>query len=118
MPWSISDVADTQYDYTQPWSSMFLGQSADVFKQDPRQHQLMSQAQVTADRATPQDFIRASMTAGMPRDAGPSRPQPTIGSVLDGSALQPSRLYDHAPTDFSGSPASIEASPRNTLSIG
>lgn len=107
MPWSI---ADTQYDYTQPWSSVFLAQSSDVFHQDPRQVKLMNQAVMTANPATPEDLIRANMTAGMPVDAGPARPQPTIESVLDGSALQPPRLYDRAPTDFSGTPAGMEAS--------
>lgn len=116
MPWSISDAADTRYDYTQPWSSKFLGQSEDVFKQDGRQQKLMAQAELTASRATPGDLIREGMTAGLPADAGPARPQPGISSVLDGSALQPNHLYDRAPTDFSGTVAGIEASSRNSIS--
>lgn len=108
MPWSI---ADTEYDNTHPWDSMFNGVPlSDVFAQDPRQQRLMSQAVMTMNPATPGDFIRANMTAGIPADAGPARPQPTIESVLDGSALQPNRLYDRPPTDFSGTPAGMEAS--------
>lgn len=97
---------------------MFLGQSADVFRQDPRQQALVSQAVMTANPDTPEDFIRENMTAGLPRDAGPARPQPTIDAVLDGSALQPNQMYDRAPTDFSGTVAGVEASSRNSISIG
>lgn len=108
MPWSI---ADTQYDNSHPWDSMFNGMPlTDVFKQDPMQQKLMGQAITTANPETPEDFIRANMTAGLPADAGPARPQPTIDSVLDGSALYPSRLYDRAPTDFSGTPAGMGSS--------
>lgn len=116
MPWSI---ADTEYDNTHPWDSMFNGaQSSDVFRQDPRQVKLMSQAVMTADPNTPEDFIRENMTAGTPVDAGPARPQPTIEGILSGADLQPNRLYDRPPTDFSGTPAGIEASSRNNISIG
>lgn len=111
MPWSISQSeADTRYDYTQPWSSLFLGQSADVFKQDPRQQKLVMQAVQTADRNTPEAFIRDNMTAGLPVDVGPARPQPTIEGILSGTDLQPNRLYDRAPTDFSGTPAGMSGS--------
>lgn len=120
MPWSISDVADTDYaPGAHPWDSLYNGlPSGDVFKQDARQQRLMTQAAQTASPALPEDVIRQSMTAGPPADAGPARPQPTIESVLDGSALQPAHLYDRAPTDFSDSPASVEASSRNNISIG
>jgi hypothetical protein len=94
MPWSI---ADTDYDNTHPWDSMFNGVPlSDDLQQDPRQQKLMTQAIQTANPATPEAFIRECMTAGTPADAGPARPQPTIESVLDGSALQPNRLYDPA----------------------
>ena len=115
MPYTV-DQADARYDHTQPWSSMFLP-SSDVFRQDPRQVALMSQAIQTANPDMPEDVIRMSMTAGPPVDVGPARPQPTIDSVLDGSALQPGHLYDRAPTDFSGSPASTDASSRNSISV-
>lgn len=118
MPWSI-EQADGRYDAgLHPWDSLFNGMPlTDVFKQDPMQQKLISQAIVTMNPATPEDFIRENMTAGLPADAGQARPQPTIESVLDGSALTPNRLYDRAPTDFSGSPASMEASSRNSMSV-
>ena len=109
MPWSIQQ-ADGAYDNTHPWDSMFNGMPLSDFQQDPRQQRLMVQAIQTASPNTPEALIRDNMTAGTPADAGPARPQPTIQSVLDGSALQPNRLYDRAPTDFSGTPAGISAS--------
>jgi hypothetical protein len=116
MPWSI---ADTDYDNTHPWDSMYNGMpSSDVYKQDPLQQRLMSQAAMTADMGTPADVIRVNMTAGLPADAGPARPEPTIDGVLSGADLQTQHLYDRAPTDFSGTPAGIEASSRNNISIG
>lgn len=115
MPYTVNE-ADARYDHTQPWSSMFLP-SSDVFRQDPRQVALMSQAIQTANPDMPEEVIRQSMTVGPPADVGPARPQPTIGSVLDGSALQPGHLYDRSPTDFSGTPAGVEASPRNSISV-
>lgn len=115
MPWSI---ADTQYDMTHPWDSMFNNpESGSVIKQSPYEQKLMAQAEMTASPATPEALIRAAMTAPPPADAGAARPQPTIESVLDGSALEPQRLYDRAPTDFSGTPAGTEASPRNSISF-
>lgn len=118
MPWSITQSgADTRYDYTQPWSSMFTGQSADVFRQDPRQRQLVMQAAQTGQLGFPDEIIRESMTAGPPVDFGPARPQPTIESVLDGSALQPTNLYDRPMNDFSGTPAGMEASSRNSFQV-
>jgi hypothetical protein len=115
MPWSI---ADTQYDNTHPWDSFYNGvPMSRVLQQDPRQQQLMNQAVATANPALPAEVIRESMTAGPPADAGPARPQPTIDTILDGSALQPGHLYDRAPTDFSGTPAGIEASSRPGISV-
>lgn len=114
MPWSIT--ADARYDNTHPWDSFYNGVPLDdVLKQDPRQHQLMAQAVATANPGYPAEMIREYMTAGPPVDAGPARPQPTIETVLNGSALQASHLYDRAPTDFSGTPAGIEASSRPSL---
>lgn len=64
MPWSI---ADTQYDNTHPWDSLYNGlQLTDVFKQDPYQQKLMAQAIQTANPATPEAFIRECMTNRTP----------------------------------------------------
>lgn len=119
MPWSISQ-ADTRYDAGQhPWDSLFNGLTSNgAFKPSPREQQLMDVARMTTDPATPDAAIRANMTAGPPADAGFAPPQPTIEGVLDGSALQAPHLYDRSPTDFSGTVAGIEASSRNTISIG
>lgn len=108
MPWSI---ADSIYDGTHTWQNANdRVEFEHAFKQDPRQQKLMAQAEATADPGYPEAMIREYMTAGAPADAGPARPQPTIESVLSGEALQPNRLYDRAPTDFSGTPAGMEAS--------
>lgn len=119
MPWSVSDVAETQYDNSHPWDSMYNGlPSADVYRLDPVQQRLVAQARMTADPATPEDVIRANMTAGIPADAGPVRPQPTIETVLSGAALRPPHLYDRPPTSFGATTPAAEASPRNHISIG
>lgn len=116
MPWSI---ADTVYDARQhPWDSISNGPPGNPLKQTPYELKLMAQAVQTADPATPEALIRQYMTAGPPADVGPAPPPPTIETVLDGSALQPRHLYDRAPTDFSGTPAGIEASSRNNISVG
>lgn len=113
MPWSI---ADTQYDNSHPWDSMFNGVPlSSVLKQGPFEQKLMSQFMLVSDPRTDPDFIRANMTAGPPADAGPGRPQPTIETVLSGEALQPPHLWDRPMNDFSGTPAGMEASSRNTL---
>lgn len=118
MPWSLRD-ADTRYDAgLHAWDSLYNGVPlSDVLNQDPRQQKLMAQAVTTANPGYPAEMIREHMTAPEPRDVGPARPQPTIESVLDGSAFQPPNLYDRAPTDFSGTPAGIEASSRNSLQV-
>lgn len=119
MPWSIGDMADTVYDNSHPWDSLYNGiNGGEVCKPDARQQKLMAQAQLTADRSTPDDFIRANMTSGPPVDFGPRRPEPTIGTVLSGQALQPQHLYDRPPTDFSGTVAGIDASSRNSIAVG
>lgn len=118
MPWSIRD-ADSVYDNTHAWDSLYNGlTSSGAFQPSPGEQRLMDQARMTSDPATTDAAIRANMTAGPPADAGLAPPQPTIEAVLDGSALQPPHLYDRAPTDFSGTPAGMEASSRNSISIG
>lgn len=113
MPWSI---ADSIYDNTHTWANANdRVEFEHAFKQDPRQQRLMAQAEMTADPATPEDVIRVNMTAGLPVDAGPARPQATIESVLDGTALQPNRLYDRAPTDFSGTVAGMSGTSQPSL---
>lgn len=117
MPWSIQQ-ADTNYDNTHPWDSLYNGVPLNrVLNQDPRQQRLMQQAVMTANPAFPAEAIRENMTAPPPADAGPPRPQPTIEGFLDGSALQSTHLYDRAPTDFSGTPADIEASSRPAIGV-
>jgi hypothetical protein len=114
MPWSI---ADTIYDNTHTWrNANDRVEFEHAFKQDATQQRLMAQATMTADPAYPESAIRMNMTAGLPADAGPARPQPTIETVIDGSALQAGHLYDRAPTDFSGTPAGMESS--STPAIG
>ena len=120
MPWSI---ADTEYDNTHPWDSLYNGVPlSDVLNQTPGEQRLMAQAVATGSFSYPnpmsRETIQEYMTAGPPVDAGPARPQPTIESVLDGSALQPNRLYDRAPTDFSGTPAGMEASSGPSVPTG
>lgn len=109
MPWSI---ADTAYDNTHPWDSMFNGVPlSDVLHQSPGEVALMKQSMVMMDPGTPEEFIRATMTNPSVPDPGPRMPEPTIGGVLAGDVPP----YPSAPTDFSGTPAGIEATSRPSL---
>ena len=102
MPWSIKQ-ADAVYDNTHPWDSLFNGGPANgLTRPDPRQQKLMAQALSTGSLDCPAEVIRDTMTNPPQLDAGPSRPQPTIDSVLDGSALRPATLYEQDPNMAGG----------------
>lgn len=108
MPWSI---ADTRYDNTHPWDSMFNGVPlSHVLQQTPREQALMKQSMTTMNPQTPEAFIRDTMTVPPVSDPGPRPPEPGIEDVLSGQAPQPRELYARSPSDYSGTPAGIEAS--------
>ena len=110
MPWSI---ADSNYDETHPWDSLYNGPAA--MPVSPGTQQLMDHCEMLADPRTPASFIRDTMTHAPAFNWGPTRPEPTIESVLSGEAVRPAQA---SMTDFSGTPAGMEASVRNHISIG
>lgn len=108
-------VADTSYDNSHPWDSMFNGVPlSDVLHQSPGEVRLMRQVMVTMNPGTPEEFIRQTMMNPPVLDAGPRPPELTIGAVLSGD-LQPGQLYAASPSDFSGTLAGMEASSRPSL---
>jgi hypothetical protein len=111
MPWSI---ADTEYDNTHPWDSLFNGPAESAFRQSPYTEKLMAQAAIMADPSTPDQVIRDNMMTPPMYDWGPPREQPTIDGVVSGAALQPIQANF---SDFRGTPAGAEASARPTISI-
>lgn len=110
MPWSI---ADGQYDQTHPWDSLYNGPPA--MPVSPGTQQLMDHCEMLSDPRTPSSLIRDTMTHAPAFDWGPTRPEPTIDSVLSGEASRPAQANM---TDFSGTPAGMEASTRNSISTG
>jgi hypothetical protein len=67
----------------------------------------MAAAAILADPATPADEIRQATTPPLPAYSGLVKASPTIDDVLSvgPQGYSPGRLYDRAPTDFSGTPA-------------
>lgn len=81
MPWSI---ADTEYDSTHPWDSMFNGVPVnELLRPDPRAQALMNQAAATGSLSFPDAVIRETMTNPPPSPQLVSGPQPTIETVLN-----------------------------------
>jgi hypothetical protein len=112
MPWSM---ADTTYDYTQQgqaWSSQYVRNSS--YRVTPDQESRIMSALVVDDPSTPMSTFRQTV-ARVPEVVRNSLTQPTIDDVLGGVAGQaPQQTF----SDFSGTAAGIEASPRNTISTG
>lgn len=109
MPWSITDVADTEYDKTQPWSSQFVRVGPRI---TPDMTQRIQQALFTSDPATPAYALRAHApfnVIAIPATAG----QPTIDDVLSRAAGTPPQ---QSIFDYSDTAAGMEASARNTIS--
>jgi hypothetical protein len=111
MPWSM---ADTTYDYTQQgqaWSSQYVRNSS--YRVTPDQESRILSALVVDDPSTPMSTFRQTV-ASVPEVQRASLTQPTLDDVLSGSAGQaPQQTF----SDFSGTPAGMEASSRNSIQI-
>lgn len=111
MPWSM---ADTTYDYThagQAWSSRYVRNSS--YRVTPDQESRILSALVVDDPSTPMSMFRQTV-ASVPQVQRNSLTQPTLDDVLGGTAGSPPQQTF---SDFSGTPAGMEASPRNHISI-
>lgn len=82
-----------------------------TFAQGTAEQQEMAKAMITANPGTPATEIRANMTAPFVTQRG-MKTSMTLDDVLKVGAqgFDPGHLYDRAPTDFSGTPAGMEAS--------
>lgn len=112
MPWSISDVASTDYaPGAHPWDSLFnKGEGDEVFKPSPGQQALMDQAERMSQPGS-SDLIRATMTH--PPMYAFDRPAPvTIDNLFSGAALAPAQQTF---SDFSGTTGSYEGSSTPSL---
>lgn len=106
---------DGVYDYNQPgqqWSSQFVRDSS--WRPSPDQRQKVAQAQWANDMDTPTDLLRVYAPVNV--IAIPATPgQPTIDDVLSMTAGKaPMQTF----SDFSGTPAGMEASSRPSLGSG
>jgi hypothetical protein len=107
-------IADSTYDYTQPgqaWSSQYVRNQS--YRVTPDQEQRIMSALVVDDPSTPMATFRQTV-AQVPQVVRNSLTQPTIDDVLGGTAGQaPQQTF----SDFSGTPAGMEGSARNHISI-
>lgn len=102
---------ETEYNQTQPWSS--INTPTGVYKQTPDQIQKMAMATATASMSTPTALLRVyaptNVTAvGMGR-------QPTIDDVIAQTAGQAPQMSIF---DYSGNPAGRDASTGPSIPLG
>lgn len=106
----VAIYPDGQYDHASWQNANDRVMYERTFAQGNREQQLVAQAMICANPETPNDEIRAKMTAQPVPEFGMEKNDPTLDDVLSGAAFQTGHLYDQSPTDFSGSNASTEAS--------
>ena len=102
---------ETQYTYTQPWSS--INTPTGVYKQTPDQIQKMAHAVATASMTTPEYALRHYAPTNV--IAVGLGHQPTIDDVISqqaGNAPQMSIF------DYSGTPAGMMATAAPSISVG
>lgn len=102
---------ETQYNYTQPWSS--INTPTGVYKQSPDQIQKMAHAVATASMNTPESALRWSAPTNVIA-IGLGR-QPTIDDVL---AQQAGNAPQMSIFDYSGTNAGMMASTAPSIPLG
>lgn len=105
---------ETQYNYTQPWSS--INTPTGVYKQGPDQIQKMGMAVATASMETPASVLRvyAPTNVGVKRRDTLAH-QPTIDDVINQTAGQAPQMSIF---DYSGTPAGTMATAVPSISVG
>ena len=103
---------DTQYTYTQPWSS--INTPTGVYKQTPDQIQKMAHAIATASMETSASALRVYAPTNVVV-VGLGSKSPTLDDVIDGSAAQPPMMSIF---DYSGTAAGMMSSTAPSIPLG
>lgn len=106
-----------QYDHSHTWMNASDRVSWErIWSTGTDGQRKMAEAAMTADPATPEDMIRANLTAPVIAQRG-MKVSMTLDDVLGvgTQGFNPGHLYDRAPSDFSGTPAGTEGTSMPSL---
>lgn len=104
---------ETEYNQTQPWSS--INTPTGVYKQGPDQQQKMAMAVATASMSTPTAVLRVYAPTGVYAKRNTAGMQPTIDDVIGQTAGQAPQMSIF---DYSGNPAGRDASTGPSIPLG